>query len=407
MATRTIQRGPTNSQPASSRSNPLSGAPKSGAPAADTTRPVHKKPAVFHTPSNILASIKSTPSNDTSNNRKPSEASSTETAQNYVDASASHPSANNSLFDEPSVSVAEILSETNQTVARRGKQTLPTLRVHQLSAPDEELAPEDSISDDDQPPFSMTGWSQYSQIESKVRGYFSELCRRYVLQRLSAHDLMNYCTSTIPKQDIVIDETNNKIYHVDRPELTQPTYPIEDAEILKVRSVPQFGEPFTESDPNPNRRSHLYSPIGFKGIVPQTLGVNSGNNTSMPPAGLSGFNGNHGGSNGGPGNNHNFNRDTPPHLLNQNNNRSGPPGGPGGDPNGNSPPGDPGDPNDGPPSEDSDDGTGTEREGKHEWVYDPMPQSEDEMMKAAFKPIETVIKTYLHHRPLKGNAANV
>ncbi|KAF9260285.1 hypothetical protein L218DRAFT_1053072 [Marasmius fiardii PR-910] len=338
MATRTIQRGPTNSQPASSRSNPTSGAPKSGAPAADTTRPVPKKPAVFHTPSNIPASIKSTPSNDTSNNRKPSEASSTETAQNYVDASASHPSANNSLFDEPSVSAAEILSETNQTAARHGKQTLPTLQVHQSSALDEELAPEDSISDDDQPPFSMTRWSQYShrstpslrshvsqEIESKVQGYFSELCHRYVLQRLRAHDLMNYRTSTIPKQDIVIDETTNKIYHVDRPELTQPTYPIEDTEILKVRSVPQFSEPFAESDPNPNRRPHLYLPIGFKGFVPQTLGVNSSNNMSMPPAGPSGFNGNHGGSNGGPGDNHNFNRDTPPHLLNQNNNRSGPP----------------------------------------------------------------------------------
>ncbi|KAF9257575.1 hypothetical protein L218DRAFT_949058 [Marasmius fiardii PR-910] len=312
-----------------SRVNPLSSAPKPGAPAGDTIPPVPKKPAVFHTPSNIPASIRFMPLNDASNNHKPSEASLTETAQNYVDASASQPLANNSLFDEPSISAAEILSEMNQTAACRGKQTLPMLWVHHLSAMDEELAPEDSISDDDQPPFSMTGWSQYSHRSTP--SICSHISQEIESKRLRAHDLMNYHTSTIPEQDIVIDETNNKIYHADCPELTQPTYPIEDAEILK-------------------------------GLVPQTLGVNSGNNASTPPAGPSGFSGNHGGSNGGPGDNHNFNRDLPPHLPNQNNNRSVPPGSPGGDPNGNGPPGDPSDPNDGPPSEDSDDRMGTEHE---------------------------------------------
>ncbi|KAF9257357.1 hypothetical protein L218DRAFT_991057 [Marasmius fiardii PR-910] len=442
MATRTLQRGTMNTQPTSSRPT-ASGSDAKARNLGDTARTLPKKPAVFHTPMNRPTSNQTTPSTDASSDRK-SQASSSETVQNHANNTPSQVSVHNSLFDEPSASAADILSETNRAAVRRGKQALPTLRVNKPSTSDDELAPGDSISDDDRPQYSMTGWSQYSrrstpsirshvsqEIESKVRGYYSELRRRYVLQRLRAHDLMEYRTSTIPEQDIVIDETNNKIYHVSRPELTQPTYPIEDSEIIKVRSVPQFGEPFTEHDPNPNRRPRPYSLIGLSGFVPNvTLGTNSGNNNNIPPAGPSEFNGNHSGSNGGPGNTNNFNRDLPPHLPNQNNNQNRPSGGPGGDPDGNGPPDDPGDPNGGPPSEDSDDGTGTEREGdrlvneprivairqstaeptlsgKREWVYDPTPQSEEEMMKAAFKPIETVIKTHLHRRPLKGNAANV
>ncbi|KAF9255495.1 hypothetical protein L218DRAFT_1081822 [Marasmius fiardii PR-910] len=345
MATRMLQHGTMNTQPTSLRPT-ASGSDAKARNLGDTAHTLPKKPAVFHTPVNRPASNQTTPSTDVPSDCK-SQASSSKMVQNHANDTPSQVSVHNSLFDEPSASAADILSETNRAAVRRGKQALPTLRVNRPSTSDDELAPGVSISDDDHPQYSMAGWSQYSH------------------------------------------------------RLTPPI------------------------------RSHIYQEIESKWFIPNiTLGTNSGNNNNIPPAGPSRFNGNHGSSNGGPSNTNNFNCDLPPHLPNQNNNQNRPSGGPGGDPDGNGPPDDPGDPNSGPPSEDSDDGTGTEREGdrlvsearivatrqstveptlsgKCEWVYDPTPQSEEEMMKAAFKPIETVIKTYLHHRPLKGNAANI
>ncbi|KAF9256508.1 hypothetical protein L218DRAFT_1007298 [Marasmius fiardii PR-910] len=40
---------------------------------------------------------------------------------------------------------------------------------------------------------------------------------------------------------------------------------------------------------------------------------------------------------------------------------------------------------------------------KRIWAYDPTPQSEDEMLKAAFKGFKELITTYLYCKPLKGN----
>ncbi|KAF9254980.1 hypothetical protein L218DRAFT_1009073 [Marasmius fiardii PR-910] len=40
---------------------------------------------------------------------------------------------------------------------------------------------------------------------------------------------------------------------------------------------------------------------------------------------------------------------------------------------------------------------------KRIWTYDPTPQSEDEMLKAAFKGFEELITMYLYCKPLKGN----
>ncbi|KAF9254717.1 hypothetical protein L218DRAFT_951337 [Marasmius fiardii PR-910] len=433
MATTTVQRPAMNVQAPSSRPNVPSGIPKPTT-TGNTTPANPRKPPVFHTPANTPSSMRSSPVYDASVSHQPSEAGSSETARHEVDAPPSH--SRNSLFsaDEPSVTATDILNETNRTAIRRGKKPLPTLRVDRPISLSEELAPSDSVSDSDRPQYSMTGWSQVSykptpslrshlsqEIECKVRSYFSELRRRYVLQRLRSHDLMAYHTSTIPEQDIVIDEVNNRIYHVDRPELSQPMYPIEDTEILKVRSVPKFGEPFSKNDPNPNRRPRGFAP---------------NNDDNSPPEGPNNFNGNPSGGGGPPddnshGNGHSRNtnrdisehdRDLPPHMFNNNrNNRNNHPGGPGDDPDGNGPPSDPDEPSNAPSSENSDNETGTECEGdrpfnlprqssaeptlsgKREWVYDPTPQSEEEMLKAAFKLLEDLIKTYLHCEPLRGN----
>ncbi|KAF9264367.1 hypothetical protein L218DRAFT_1027835 [Marasmius fiardii PR-910] len=309
MATTTVQRPAMNVQAPSSRPNVPSGIPKP-ATTGNTTPANPRKPPVFHTPANTPSSMRSSPVYDASVSHQPSEAGSSETARHEVDAPPSH--SRNSLFsaDEPSVTATDILNETNRTAIRCGKKALPTLRVDRPLSPSEELAPSDSVSESDHPQYSMTGWSQ----------------------RLRSHDLMAYRTSTIPEQDIVIDEVNNRIYHVDCPELSQPTYPIEDTEILKVRSVPKFGEPFSKNDPNPNRRPRSYLLIGYQGFAPN-------NDDNSPPEAPNNFNGNPSGGGGPPDDNSHSNghsrnrnrdiserdRDLPPHMFNNNcNNQNNP-----------------------------------------------------------------------------------
>ncbi|KAF9260435.1 hypothetical protein L218DRAFT_989575 [Marasmius fiardii PR-910] len=222
-------------------------------------------------------------------------------------------------------------------------------------------------------------------------------------------------TSDIPDQDIIIDGTTNRIHHILRPDLSEPATPVEDAEIAKLRAL--YPEPFSENDPNPSRRPPKYAPIGFTGAIPELSGMGvasgSGNTANFRrftnDSGRSDRNRSQSGF-----------RDIPPHLMRNN-------GGAGGNPN------DP-DPSDhgGPPS-DSDDDAGSERtndygsedEGnpgdlnlrarytsaeptlteKREWVYDPTPQSEEEMLKAAFRPLEELIDTYLLCDPVKGNGS--
>ncbi|KAK1236509.1 hypothetical protein PQX77_000243, partial [Marasmius sp. AFHP31] len=106
------------------------------------------------------------------------------------------------------------------------------------------------------------------------------------------------------------------------------------------------------------------------------------------------------------------NRDIPPHM-------NGAPGGSGGPPDGGDNSSDPDEPS--ASSGRSDDESEPEVQVKCEetvarftsvdpalterkkWVYDPTPQSEDEMLKAAFKPIEELINAYLFCKPLRGN----
>ncbi|KAF9255531.1 hypothetical protein L218DRAFT_1034463, partial [Marasmius fiardii PR-910] len=104
-------------------------------------------------------------------------------------------------------------------------------------------------------------------------------------------------------------------------------------------------------------------------------------------------------------------RELPPHMNRNNGSR----GNGGGGPPGNDPPSDHGDGySSSTPSDHSDNEENRPEYGrrpsedpkmmqKKDWTYDPTPQSEDEMLTAAFKQYEDLITTYLYCQPVNGN----
>ncbi|KAF9255525.1 hypothetical protein L218DRAFT_1008480 [Marasmius fiardii PR-910] len=354
-----------NSTRPSSSTAPVQFSTPSSIPRPVNTTARESSPA-YHTPSNKSDSEALPTHAEGPRSNSDPDAQSTGTVRENFNASPSH----NSLFSQPSVTAEEIFEETNRAAIRRGKKSMPTL---------------------------LKVFKPRLFHDSRVRNYFSELHRRYVLQMLRRHDLM----------------AHNRIHHILRADLSEPATPIEDAEIAKLRVL--YPEPFSENDRNSSRRPPKFASIGFTGSIPDLNGkeVSSGSGNAANSR-------RHASDNSGSDTNRfqSGYRDTPPHLRHNH-------GGAGGNP------GDP-DPSDheGPPS-DSDDDVGSERTvdygsednrspedvnlqnrytsaeptliQKREWVYDPTPQSEGEMLKAAFRPLEELIDAYLLCDPVKGN----
>ncbi|KAF9255661.1 hypothetical protein L218DRAFT_991770, partial [Marasmius fiardii PR-910] len=368
MATRTVDPASTSSvsQASSiSRAGRASGIPR---PKFGNPKYTRDRSPVYHTPANTSRAVKPTSENGSGLNSQPSEA----TAKNNNEYS---PSPGHSLFSGRDVSLSFI-----EGWSESGSRKLPSIQ---------------------------TRLSQ--EIQSTVKSYFSELRRRYVLQTLRQYDLMKYSTTLIKEQDIKIDDVNGRVYHRDRPELVQSTRDIDDIELVKLRAL--YPEPFSSNDPSSGRRPPEYAPIVYNGPSPSRSGGGAGDNNQPP-----------GNPNGGPGapgdgppdNSDNGSRGDSNNPRGRGNLPSGNPGGDHGD-DGN-PPSEPD--NEGPSpnnsdSENDDRNNPFERARftsiepaltqKREWVYDPTPQSEEEMLKAAFKPLEDLIKTNLHCSSPKGN----
>ncbi|KAF9258160.1 hypothetical protein L218DRAFT_1005258, partial [Marasmius fiardii PR-910] len=301
--------------------------------------------SVFHTPSNNNMNSANSHA-PVPIDRSPSEA----TARNRINEPS--PSPGHSLFSrersEPPVSQEDLVDEMNAVAISRGKKPLRNFRVPSMSASQDELGPEDSVSHTDDKISYIRGWSDVDrrlpsirssmsqEVESTVKNYFSELRRRYVLQRLRQHDLIQHSTTLIADQDIQIDNITNRVYHTGRPELSLPADDIQDAEIIKLRS--KFPEPFSRDDPSPLRRPPEYPSIGFSGPVPSGSGNQPSQN--FPSGNVGGFpsgdppNNPSGGAGGNPNDDNFGNR----HNNARNRNNFNPSGNSGGDPDGDGPP---------------------------------------------------------------------
>ncbi|KAF9258104.1 hypothetical protein L218DRAFT_1067215, partial [Marasmius fiardii PR-910] len=175
-------------------------------------------------------------------------------------------------------------------------------------------------------------------------------------------------TSYVEEQGVHVD--GNMIYHERRPDIRQVIRPIEDVEIERLR--PMHPEPFSEDDPNPNRRPNQNSAssnnknIRVRGWNGHTVPYQPKNNQLSPPGG--------------------DDRELPPHMNRNNGSR----GNGGGGPPGNDPPSDHGDGySSSTPSDHSDNEENCPEYGrrpsedpkmmqKKDWTYDPTPQSEAE-----------------------------
>ncbi|KAF9259718.1 hypothetical protein L218DRAFT_1003458 [Marasmius fiardii PR-910] len=215
---------------------------------------------------------------------------------------------------------------------------------------------------------------------------------------LREEDLQNSSFSYIDAQGIVIDTVNNTVYHPNCPTIIQLMHPIEWAEVKKLCTMHPV--PFSVDDPNPNRRPKLPAPFQHN---------RSGNPGPNPPPG---------GDSNDPNSNDSHNkRDPPPHL---NSNRgNGNIGGFADPPDDGGPPSDPDEPSGSSGASDYDSSpenpsaehpevtrytsVGPTLSNKKKWTYDPTPHSEEEMLKAAFKPLEDLITAYLFCKPLRGN----
>ncbi|KAF9253963.1 hypothetical protein L218DRAFT_951930 [Marasmius fiardii PR-910] len=184
--------------------------------------------------------------------------------------------------------------------------------------------------------------------ESELQDYHSELCHHYVLHMLWEEDLQNSSFSYIDHQ----------VYHPNCPMVVQVICPVEWAEL----------------------------PAPFQHNKPGNPGPN------LPPGGDSHDN------NGDDSHNH---RDLPPHF--NSNNGNGNLGGTGGLPDDSSPPGNPDEPSRSSGASDYNSNPENPSAEHPNWTYDPTPQSKEEMLKAAFKPLEDLIVGYLFCKPLRGN----
>ncbi|KAF9258427.1 hypothetical protein L218DRAFT_990528 [Marasmius fiardii PR-910] len=251
-----------------------------------------------------------------------------------------------------------------------------------MSASQDELGPEDSVSHTDDKISYIRGWSDVDRHLPSIRSSLSQ---------------------EVESTDIQIDDITNRVYHTRHPELSLPADDIQDAEIIKLRST--FPEPFSRDDPSPLRRPPEYPPIGFSGPVPS----GSGNRPSQnPPSGNAG--GSPGGDppnnpSGGAGGNPNDDNFGNWHHNARSCNNLNPSGNPGGDP--------------GPSPNNSDDERDSHNDPherarftslepalaqKREWTYDPTPRSREELLLAAFGPIEELIRSTLHSSPDGGNS---
>ncbi|KAK1218877.1 hypothetical protein PQX77_018404 [Marasmius sp. AFHP31] len=362
---------------------------------------------------NKSTSAPSSSQSDVSKKSKNSKSSS-RTARNRS-SSFSTPASHRSLFGDNGDATAESLTEELNNVAiRRGKKSFPALRAANGDTPSPTPIPTDSEpefypADDEENPVlrlprvASTNSRQSTQSQSQLRDYHTELRRRYVLQTMKDEDVEQWGISYIDDQGIIIDEENNTVSHPIRSDIVQPIRPVEWAEVKKLRTM--HPQPFSHDDPIPSRRPPP-PPAPLRFSVPDRHERASGS-----------------GGNGFPNRNNNNNRDNdnvnnrdlPPHM-------SGDPNGPGGPPSdgGGGPPSDPDEP------QSSSDGSGDISEPENipraevvnmqrytsveptlsdrkKWTYDPTPQSEDEMLKAAFKPIEDLIIATLFGNPIRGN----
>ncbi|KAF9255109.1 hypothetical protein L218DRAFT_1008937, partial [Marasmius fiardii PR-910] len=291
MATRTIPVENHTQETQNPRMNIVSGIPR---PVFGSAAYRRDESPVFHTPTNNIVA----PHNSlnapgaVSNDRSPSDT----TARNR---NSSHsPSPGNSLFSHghsESITQKELVDEMNNVAIQRSKKPLRMFQVS-ASTSNDELRPEDSASRVSEQLSHIRGWSDMAnqrlpslrsslsqEVESTVKNYFSELRRRYVLQRLRQYDLMQHSTTLIEEQDIQIDDINNRMYHTGRPELNLPIDDIQDAEIIKLRS--KFPEPFSRDDPNPLRRPREQQPIRFNMKLPSGSGNNPDRTPGGPPGG--------------------------------------------------------------------------------------------------------------------------
>ncbi|KAL0565324.1 hypothetical protein V5O48_016700 [Marasmius crinis-equi] len=353
-------------------------------------------------------------SNASLSSKSSSKTRSSGTAKNQTPSQFSTPaSSQSSLFSNDanvySPSNGSVVDETNRVALSRGKKPLAALRTADSTASSatSDLADE---SEQEAPSVFTNQHSNESRhepsvesqsltaTESGLQDYHSELRRRYVLHMLRAEDLEQTSFSYIDPQGIIIDRTNNAIYHPNRPNIIQLLRPVEWAEVKRLRTM--YPIPFSIDDPNPNRRPRLPAP--FRRTA-------SGHPGSSPPPGDDG---------GDPNSNDNRNdRDPPPHWTphrGRGNHR-----GTGGPPDDNGPSSDPDEPSGSSGASDDDsepENSNAEQpevtrynsveptlSNKKKWTYDPTPQSEEEMLKAAFKPLEDLIVAYLFCKPLRGN----
>ncbi|KAL0569230.1 hypothetical protein V5O48_012736 [Marasmius crinis-equi] len=338
-------------------------------------------------------SVESTPQSNRIIGAYPSESPTSVRHENSAEAFTT-PASRNSGADIHTPSARHyLLGEMNRIAISRGKAPIQALRWDKNLGQDvqELVGPEDSISQvksggSEKWSYPMQGWSEpacnttrplpsvvsnASQIEKRVRDYKIELRRRYVLWFLRKYDLHLYSTTLINPVDIK-----------DKPQLVQKMYPIQDAEVDKIRTI--YPEPFSENDPSSARRPSENSRDGRGSGAP---------NGGVPP-------GMPGGSDGG----------------DSDDNHSGGRRGGGGFPGGSGPPGNPDRPSN-PGVEDYDDiskrgDIGDQSKGvrytsvdptlvrKKEWSYGPTPLSEEELLKVAFKTFEDLIVKYLYCEPV-------
>ncbi|KAK7024641.1 hypothetical protein VNI00_016145 [Paramarasmius palmivorus] len=350
------------------------------------------------------------------------------------------PSAN-SLFSGDgfaggSISANSIFDETNRVALKRGKAPLRTLQTSG-TVPSSEGKRSPSpwsvqyVSDDENQSHRLPSLhtSQSHISETQVRAYHNELRRRYILSVLRDYDLMNYSTTYIESQDVYIDG-DGMVYHYLHPQIRQIARPIEDVEIMRLRTM--HPEPFSSNDPNryrrPREKPRNDTAIPEEELPKKPAAKKAVHRNTEPPRGPI----------------------RPKRHRNDANARSNerqqeeePPNAPGnGGPPGDDPPGgshhgsDPSEPEDNNSENDADarasahsnsrrnarnksptpDEANVRARMRHpsedpaldhkkEWVYDPTPQSDHEMLKSAFKIYEELIEAYLLCEPTKKNSS--
>ncbi|KAK7021761.1 hypothetical protein VNI00_017272 [Paramarasmius palmivorus] len=348
-----------------------------------------------------------------------------------------------SLFGEENepgtyASFDDVISEMNNTANKRGKGPIPLHGFRRFSntqsAQDDEQRPEHGTKTREtrsQSPLS-TGTNISQITQSRVQAYHADLRRRFVLQTLRDQDLLTHSTTLIEDQGVYMDE-NDMVYHIRHPKIKQPARPIEDIEIAVQRSI--YPEPFSEDDPvqqrRPQKSSSNHSTPVEDDAPPHKEGDPDKDKADKPKQPQKKTPPQKSGGRHPTDNRRKFTR--PSNRQNQ-----GPPSDDGDPPRDSDP--DNGPDSSGTPSQSENEDDLQEQQDraprstkspnpqgekpsvfgrtrfssadptfneKQVYTYDPTPQSDEELLRAAFKTFEDLIVSYLHCPSTKGRNNNV